>query len=186
MPVSCFPRHQSRPPPRSRVVKISIVGVSTPFNGNIEPTIYEIAQAQRDSAPAFSPHRSAVLGIYVVVVAGLARRTESHSTGNRPAPPPSRYRFDLEISRGRWRGRRPQNCPRDSSTDPRDSSREFSVGRTTHPRFAGETRRHRLTGHSIVIYAAVAEIPSLTGVADFHKAPRDQPLSKTQRASLGS
>jgi tetratricopeptide (TPR) repeat protein len=51
------------------VVKISIVGVSASLNGNIEPTIYEIAQAQRDSATSFSPHRSAVLGIYVVVVA---------------------------------------------------------------------------------------------------------------------
>jgi hypothetical protein len=56
------------------------------------------AQTQRDAAPAFSPHRSAVLGVYVVVVAGLARRTENHSTRNRPALPPSRYRFDLEIS----------------------------------------------------------------------------------------
>jgi acyl-coenzyme A synthetase/AMP-(fatty) acid ligase len=28
------------------------------------------AQTQRDTAPAFSPHRSVVLGVYVVVVAG--------------------------------------------------------------------------------------------------------------------
>jgi hypothetical protein len=33
-----------------------------------------------------------------VVVAGLARRTKSHSTRNGPALAPSRYRFDLEIS----------------------------------------------------------------------------------------
>jgi len=37
-------------------------------------------QTQRDAAPAFSPHRLAVLGVYVLVVAGLARRTESRST----------------------------------------------------------------------------------------------------------
>jgi hypothetical protein len=67
------------------------------------------AQTQRDAAPAFSLHRSAVLGVYVVVVAGLARRTESHPTGNRPALAPSRYHFDLEISvtwsLARWRPR---------------------------------------------------------------------------------
>jgi hypothetical protein len=32
------------------------------------------AQTSQDEAPAFSPYRSAVLGVYVVVVAGLARR----------------------------------------------------------------------------------------------------------------
>ena len=65
-------------------------------------------QTQRDAAPAFSPHRSAVLGVYVVVVAGLARRTKSRSTRNRPALAPSRYRSDKYRSRGRWRGGRPR------------------------------------------------------------------------------
>jgi hypothetical protein len=56
------------------------------------------AQTQRDAAPTLSPDRSALLGVYVVVVVGLARRTESGSTRNCPAMAPSRYRFDLEIS----------------------------------------------------------------------------------------
>jgi hypothetical protein len=56
------------------------------------------AQTRWDAAPAFSTHRSALLGVHVVVVAGLARRTESHSTRNRLALAPSGYRFDLEIS----------------------------------------------------------------------------------------
>jgi hypothetical protein len=95
------------------------------------------AQTQRGAAPAFSPHRSAVLGVHVVVVAGLARRTESHSTRNRPALAPSRYRFDLEISitpsLARWT---PADRPRDPPTDPRDGSRELSLGCTTHSRRA--------------------------------------------------
>ena len=49
-----------------------------------------------------------------MVVAGLARRTKSHSTRNRPALAPSRYRSDLEISiswsLARWT---PANRPRD-------------------------------------------------------------------------
>jgi hypothetical protein len=78
---------------------------------------------------------TAVLGIPVVVVAGLARRTDSHSARNRPALAPAGYRFDLEIlitwslARGT-----PADRPRDPPTDPRDGSREFSLGRTTHPR----------------------------------------------------
>jgi hypothetical protein len=147
------------------------------------------AQTQRDAAPAFSLHRSAVLGVYVVVVAGLARRTESHPTGNRPALAPSRYHFDLEISvtwsLARWA---PQDRPRDSATDPRDGSREFSLGRTTHPRGAAQTRHYGLAGHSIAIYAIVAKRPSLTGVADLYKEPCDHncPKRRAQRASLDS
>jgi hypothetical protein len=91
------------------------------------------AETQRDATPAFSPHRSAVLGLYVVVVARLVQRTENHSTRNGPALAPSRYRFDLEISitwsLARWA---PQDRPRDSPTDRRDGSREFSLGCTTH------------------------------------------------------
>ena len=75
------------------------------------------AQAQRDAAPAFSPHRSVVLGVCVVVVARLARRTKSHSTRNRPALAPSGYRSDLEISiswsPARWT---PADRPRDPAT----------------------------------------------------------------------
>ena len=147
------------------------------------------AQTQRDAAPAFSPHRSAVLGVYVVVVAGLARRTKSHSTRNRPALAPSRYRSDLEISISwslvRWT---PADRPRDPPTDPRDGSREFSLGCTTHPRRAAETRHNGVTGRSIAIYADVAKRPSLTGMADIYKGPRDYhcPKPPFQRAELGS
>jgi hypothetical protein len=94
------------------------------------------AQTQRHAVPAFSPHRSAVLDVYVVVVAGLARRTKSDSTRNRPALAPPRYRFDLEISitwsPARWA---PRDRPRNSPTDPRDGSCEFSLGA---PRIHGE------------------------------------------------
>jgi hypothetical protein len=147
------------------------------------------AQAQRDAAPAFSPHRSVVLSICVVVVARLARRTKSHSTRNRPALAPSGYRSDLEISiswsLARWT---PAHRPRDPPTDPRDGAREFSLGCTTHPRRAAETRHHGLAGHSIAIYADVAKGPSLTGMADIYKEPRDCHGSKLQfqRAQLGS
>jgi hypothetical protein len=146
-------------------------------------------QSQRDAAPAFSPHRSAVLGVYVVVVAGLARRAKSHSTRNRPALAPSRYRSDLEISiswsLARWT---PADRPRDPPTDPRDGSREFSLGCTTHPRRAAETRHNGVTGHSIAIYADVAKRPSLTCMADIYKEPRDYhcPKPPFQRAELGS
>jgi hypothetical protein len=71
----------------------------------------------------FSSHQSAVLGVYVVVVAGLARRTESHSTRNGPALAPSRRRFDLEISITWSLGRSaPRDRSRDSPTDPRELS----------------------------------------------------------------
>ena len=69
------------------------------------------AQTQRDAAPAFSSHQSVVLGVYVVVVIGLARRTKSRSTRNRPALAPSRYRTDKYRSRGPWRGGRPRIAP---------------------------------------------------------------------------
>ena len=127
--------------------------------------------------------------VYFVVVAGLARRAESHSTRNRPALAPSRYRSDLEISiswsLARWT---PADRPRDPPTDPRDGSREFSLGSTTHPRRAAETRHHGVTGHSIPIYADVAKRPSLTGMADVYKEPRDYhcPKPPFQRAELGS
>ena len=39
-----------------------------------------------------------LLGIYVMVVAGLARRTRGYSSRNGPPLAPSRYRFDLEVS----------------------------------------------------------------------------------------
>jgi hypothetical protein len=84
--------------------------------------------------PRFSAHRSAVLGVHVVLVAGLARRAESHSTRNSPELASSGYRCDLEISitwsLARWT---PADRPRDPPTDPRDGSREFSLGCTTHP-----------------------------------------------------
>jgi hypothetical protein len=134
-------------------------------------------------------HRSGVLGFYVVVMAGLARPTENLSTRNRPALAPSQYRFDLEISitwsLARWA---PQDRPRNSPTDPRDGSREFSLGCTTHPRCAAETRHHCLAGHSIAIYAAVAKRPPLTGVADLYKEPREHrhPKLQFQRGQLGS
>jgi hypothetical protein len=101
------------------------------------------AQTQRDAAPAFSPHRSALLGVYVVVVVGLARRTESGSTRNCPAMAPSRYRFDLEISIT-WSlaGWTPADRPRDPPTDPRDGSREFSLGA---PRIHGELLKLGIT-----------------------------------------
>jgi hypothetical protein len=70
-------------------------------------------RTQRDAAPAFSPHRSAVLGAYVV--ARLVRRTESHQPGTVLQLAPSRYRFDFELSitwsLARWA---PQDRPRDS------------------------------------------------------------------------
>ena len=147
------------------------------------------ARTRRDAASAFSSHGSAVLGVYAVVVAGLARRTESHSTRNGPTLAPSRCRFDLEISitwsLARWA---PPDRPRDSPTDPRDGSREFSLGCTTHPRRTAETRDHGLARHCIAIYAAVAKGPSLTSVANLYKEPRDYhcPKPQFQRAQLGS
>ena len=64
-----------------------------------------------------------------MVVAGLARRTRGYSTRNGPPLAPSRYRFDLEVSiassLARWA---PQDCRGDSPTDPRDGSRELSLG----------------------------------------------------------
>ena len=146
-------------------------------------------QAQRDATPAFSTHRSAVLGVRVVVVVGLARRTESHSTRNRPALGPSGYRFDLEISitwsLARWA---PADRPRDPPTDPRDGSREFSLERTTHPRRAAETPHCGLAGDCIAIYAAIAKRPSLTGMAGLYKEPCDRryPKPQFQRAQLYS
>ena len=136
------------------------------------------AQTQRDAVPAFSPRRSGVLDVYVMVDAGLARCTENHSTRNRPALTPPRYRFDLEISitwpLARWT---PADRPRDPPTDSRDGSREFSLGCAAHPRRAVETRRHGLASHSIAIYADVAKRPSLTGVANaIVPRPRQLPV----------
>jgi hypothetical protein len=133
--------------------------------------------------PRFRPIDRLFWGVYVVLAAGLARRTKSHSTRNRPALAPSRYRSDLEIaiswSLARWT---PADRPRDPPTDPRDGSREFSSGGTTHPRRAAETRHHGLAGHSIAIYADVAKRPPLTGMAniDYHC-----PKRQFQRAQSG-
>jgi hypothetical protein len=148
-----------------------------------------VTHTPRDAAPAFSPRRLGVLGVYVMVDAGLTRHTESHSTRNRPALAPPRYRFDLEISitwsLARWT---PADRPRDPPTDPRDGSCEFSLGRTTHPRRAAETWHRGLAGHSIAIYADVAKRPSLTGVAHIYKEPRDYRCPKPlfQQPQLGS
>ena len=63
----------------------------------------------RNASRAFSPYRPALLGIYVMVVAGLARRTCGCSTRNGPPLAPSRYRFDLEVSISwLWRRGRPR------------------------------------------------------------------------------
>jgi hypothetical protein len=106
-------------------------------------TAASIAQTSQDATPAFSPYRSAVLGVYVAVVVGLARRIESHSTRNRLALAPPRYRFDLEISiawsLARWA---PENLPRDSSNDPRNGSSEFLWGA---PRIHGELLKLGIT-----------------------------------------
>jgi hypothetical protein len=47
------------------------------FGSALHCSIIGRAQTQRDAAPAFSSHQSVVLGVYVVVVAGLARRIET-------------------------------------------------------------------------------------------------------------
>jgi hypothetical protein len=67
------------------------------------------AETQRDATPTFSPHRSAVLGVYVVVVARLAQRTERYSS----ATVLRWRRHGIALiwkyrSRGRWRGGRPR------------------------------------------------------------------------------
>jgi hypothetical protein len=93
--------------------------------------------------PRFSAHRSAVLGVHVVLVAGLARRAESHSTRNSPELASSGYRCDLEISitwsLARWT---PADRPRDPPTDPRDGSRNFLWGA---PRIHGELLKIGIT-----------------------------------------
>jgi hypothetical protein len=146
------------------------------------------AQTQRDVAPPFSLHRSPVLGVYVVVVAGLARRTGSHSIRNGPPLAPSRYRFDSEISitwsLARWRPR--------IALETRQLIREMARANFLWgaPRIHGELLKLGITVSqaSIAIYAAVAEKPSLTGVADLHKTPRDHHCPKrwAQRVSLDS
>jgi hypothetical protein len=98
----------------------------------------------RNASPAFSLHRSALLGIYLMVVAGLARRTRGYSTRNGPSLAPSRYCFDLEVSITRPLARgAPQDRRQDSPTDPRDGSREFSLGRA--PRIHGELLKLGIT-----------------------------------------
>ena len=79
-----------------------------------------------------------------MVVAGLARRTRGYSTRNGPPRAPSRYRSDLEVSiASSLAGWAPQDCRGDSPTDPRDGSREFSLGRA--PRIHGELLKLGIT-----------------------------------------
>jgi hypothetical protein len=103
------------------------------------------AQAQPDATPLLPPDRSAVLGFPVVVVAGLARSPDYHSTRNSPALASSRNICDLEVSITWALARRaPQDRRRDPPSDRRHGSRDFSLGCTAHSRRAVEAWHHRL------------------------------------------
>ena len=58
--------------------------------------------------------------------------------------------------RGRWRGGRPRIDNEIRQNDRPDGPRELSLGRTTHPRRATETRLLRIAGQRIALYVRSA------------------------------
>jgi hypothetical protein len=146
------------------------------------------AQAQPDASPLLPPIVRLFWGIPVVVVAGLARSPDHHSTRNSPALASSRNISDLEVSITWSLARRaPQDRRRDPPSDRRHGSREFSLGCTAHSRRAVEAWHHRLAGYSVALYAGGAWRPSITEMADIRTEPcrRDCPQPEFRRAQLG-
>ena len=73
-------------------------------------------------------------------------------------------------SRGRWRGGRPTDRPRDPCPYHSDEPREFSVGRAADPWGTAQTRVRRVAGHGVPLHAT-AELSALAKLAHLPAEP---------------